>query len=143
MSKIGVGVGEEFPIDEGKPPSGPPGEGGPSHGGHGGPPPWRRNRYWHFAHHLLHVALIVAVIFALASFFHPHPFWHGYAGGPPAPGAHPFAAPYYWAPHFPFGLIAFAVLISLFVFGRHRHHHHHRHWRHWHDECPRSHREEV
>ena len=119
MTKIGVGVGEEFPVDEPPPPK---------------PDPERdaaleaRERYWR-RHHYLHVATRVAFIALIAALI----VWMFVAPLYVAPIAASGAVhhPHFFFPFFPL------LLILLFAFAWRRragcHYGHH----HWHDE-PRS-----
>ena len=103
MAKYGIGVGEEFPVDEPKNP----------------PPPeddderskmrrrWRRH---HFLHVLTRIALIALIITGIAWLFRPHYF----SPGPYAPYA------FYPYPHhffFPFFPVLLIVLL-LFAWRR-------------------------
>ena len=124
MSKIGIGVGEEFPVEDAKTPPAPP-PGGPGGGG-------REHRHgrWHGSLHILtRVAFLALVIAAIVWMFTPHYSFQGpYAQLPPR-GFYPYPHHFFFFPFFPI------LLIALFAFawrrrGCHRYHHHH----HWHDE---------
>jgi len=115
MAKFGIGVGEEFPVNE--PPARNASESDADYA--------ERRRYGRH-HHYLHLATRLAVVALIVSFivwmFIPHP---------PMPMPAGMHGPYGFHHHFffPFPLL----LIVLFVlawrgFGRrHWHHHHHRH----------------
>ena len=117
MAKFGIGVGEEFPVNE--PPARNASESDADYA--------ERRRYWR-QHHYLHLATRLAVVALIVSFivwmFIPHPPM-------PMPMPAGMHGPYGFHHHFffPFPLL----LIVLFVlawrgFGRrHWHHHHHRH----------------
>ena len=113
MSKVGIGVGEEFPL--GDPPPDPP-------------EPERRYRHggWHVALHIgLRIALIALVIAVIAWMFTG---FGAYAGhGPYAyyPGWHR----HFFFPFFPL----FLVLLLIFAFRR-RHYYGYCHFRRWRDE---------
>src|SRR5256885_2138761 len=118
MSKIGIGVGEEFPVDDAKTPPPPPPE--ESEGDDGQRRYWRRH---HWLHILTRVALIAFVIAAIVWMFTPHYFFPGpYAGVPPYR--------FYPYPHFFFFPFFPILLVAFFAFawrrrGCYRHHHHH------------------
>jgi len=119
MAKIGVGVGEEFPVDEANKAEPPPEGGGPRHAcGWGGG--WGRLGWVHFTLFvLLRLAIIALVVGAAWSLFHPYPFAYGPYGYRPYPH-------HFFFPFFPVLLIA---LFAVFLLRRgHRHR-----WRHWHD----------
>lgn len=130
MSKIGVGVGEEFPVDDAKvPPTPPP-------GGNDGNEPERR--YWRrrfFLHLLTRIAFIALVIAAIVWMFSPHYFYPGpYAHLPPF-GYYPYSHHFFF-PLFPILLIAFFA----FAWRRRGCYGYHRHWGghrrgHYHDEA--------
>ena len=124
MTKFGIGVGEDFPVDE---PNNPP-------------PPEddderrKMRRHWR-RHHSLHVltriALIALVITGIAWLFRPHYF----SAGPYAPYAfYPYPHHFYF-PFFPVLLIAVLLAFAW----RRGHCHGMRH--HWH-EHPRDDRRE-
>ena len=125
MAKFGVGVGEEFPVDE---PASPPPAGAEracGRHGHG-----RRFGWLHLTLHVLfRVAVIALVIAAAVSLLRPHD------GGISPNGFYP----YHHHGFFPFFPV---LLIVLLVFalargGRYRR------WRHWHDSPRRDGGEEV
>ena len=121
MSKFGIGVGEEFPVDDAPPPKTPPeGEN------------WRpRHSGWHFFFHVVaKLALVALVIGGLFWLFH-------------APGYGYFHGPYAFTPYphhfffFPFFPILFLVLLIGFAFRRHHHYGYGCRgdgFRRWHDE---------
>jgi hypothetical protein len=130
MAKIGVGVGEEFPVDDAQPPkSPPPGEPPPRE-------PWHHRGGWHFALHVLaRVALIALLIGGIAWLFSGHGF-HGYAYGPYA--FHPMYHRGFFFPFFPVLLI---VLLVGFAFRRHHYYGpgcYGYGMRRWHDEMHRD-----
>src|SRR5437660_1103341 len=103
MSKFGVGVGEEFPVEDAKPPQS------------GGPEQPERRRHWR-GHHLLHVltrlALIALMISAIAWLFRPHYAFY------PDP-YFPYAA--YGYPHhffFPFFPVLLVAILLAFAWRR-------------------------
>ena len=116
MTKFGIGVGEEFPVEEPPP---------------GRPDPEReaalaaRDRYRR-QHHYLHVATRIAVIALLVAFivwmFVPHP----YITAPGAVGGYGFHRHFFF-PFFPL------LLILLFAFAWRRRAGCHYRYRHWHD----------
>ena len=117
MAKFGVGVGEEFPVDEPAKSETPNSKGSGRCG-------WRghhRNHRFGWLHFGLHVvfrlAIIGLVIAAAVSLFEPHHFAD-------SPHGYPY---HHHMLFFPFLLIG---LLLLFAFRRHHHHWH----RHWHDE---------
>lgn len=130
MSKIGIGVGEEFPVDDAKaPPTPPPGD-------NDGNEPERR--YWRrrfFLHLLTRIAFIALVIAAIVWTFSPHYFYPGpYAHLPPY-GYYPYPHHFFF-PLFPILLIAFFA----FAWRRRGCYGYHRHWGdhrrgHYHDEA--------
>jgi hypothetical protein len=114
MAKLGVGVGEEFPVDEAAPRE-PASEttGAERHCGRG----WHRHRHggWHFAGHVLfRLAILALLIGWVLSFFDPHDRDH----------LHGF---YPYPHHFFFPVLGIALFLA-FAW-RHRSWHH----RHWHD----------
>ena len=120
MAKFGIGVGEDFPVDEPKPGETPQPDGarrscaGRRHG-------WRGHHRFGFLPFLFRILFVVAVIGAVSFLFHPH-FYPWY----PAP--YSYGGYYPYAPHFGFffpGLLIFVLVILAF---RHGHHHHHDHW---------------
>jgi hypothetical protein len=117
MAKFGIGVGEEFPVDE--PPARNPSENDAD---------WaERRRYWR-QHYYLHLATRLAVIALIVAFivwmFIPHATYTVPAGTPAYYGFHR----HFFFP-FPLLLILLFVL-AMRAMGRRRWHHHH----HWHDE---------
>jgi hypothetical protein len=127
MSKIGIGVGEEFPVNDAKgPPTAPTGA---PEGGNWGRRYWRRRRF--LLHVLTRIAFVALVISAMVWMFYPAP----YAQLPPY-GYYPYHRHFWFFPFFPIFLIAF------FAFawrrqGCYAHHHH------WHDHCVGDDREEA
>ena len=112
MAKFGVGVGEEFPVDE---PAQPPQQSRERYCGRHG----HRLGWLHLSLHVLfRVAIIVLVIAAAVSLFRPHPY------GPD--GFHPY--PHHFL--FPFFPVLLIVLVLAFV----RRRGFYRRRRHWHDE---------
>src|SRR5882672_2834158 len=118
MAKFGIGVGEEFPVDE---PNNPP-------------PPEndderrKMRRHWR-RHHLLHlltrIALLALIVSAIAWLFRPHYF---YAGGPYAPYAFYPYPHHFFFPVFPVLLIAFLLAFAWrrgACYGMHHHWHDH------------------
>ena len=127
MSKLGVGVGEEFPA--GEPPANLP-----------DPEPRRRRFWWPFALHVLVRLAFVALVIGLIAFA-----FHGF-GAPYAYG--PYAG---WHGHFFFPFFPLLLLVFL-IFALRRHHYcgyGHRMWRwqddmrRWHDEMHRDRGERV
>ena len=100
MAKIGVGVGEEFPVNE--PPPHPP-------------DPDRdavleaRRRYWR-SRHYLHIATRVAIIALIAAFI----VWlflpHADVAPPNAANAYPYYRHFFFFPFFPLILILLFAL---------------------------------
>jgi hypothetical protein len=101
MAKYGIGVGEEFPVDE---PNNPP------------PPEddderrkmrrrWRRH---HFLHLLTRIALIALVITGIAWLFRPHYF----SPGPYAPYAFYPYPHHFFFPFFPVLLIGLLIAFA-------------------------------
>ena len=79
MSKIGIGVGEEFPVEDAKTPPTPPQE--EPENDDGERRHWRRHRWLHI---LTRVAFIALVIAAIVWMFTPNYFLPGpYAQVPP------------------------------------------------------------
>jgi hypothetical protein len=120
MTKIGIGVGEEFPVDDATtPPALPPGD---SNDDDGGRRHWRRRVLLHV---LTRIAFISLVIAAIVWMFSPRYFY---------PGPYANLPPYYLHPHhfffFPFFPILLIALFALAWRRRGCHGHH----RHWHDE---------
>lgn len=120
MAKFGIGVGEEFPVDEAAPARPDDDE------------ERKRGRQWrlhHWLHLLTRVALIALIVSAIVWLFRPR----GFYPGPYAPYAvHLY--PY----HFLFPIFPVLLIVLLIAFAR-RHHGCYGGRRHWHDE----HREEV
>jgi hypothetical protein len=129
MTKIGIGVGEDFPVDDATtPPTPPPGNSG--HDNH-------ERRHWRrrfLLHILTRVGFIAAVIAAIVWMFSPGYFYPGpYARLPPY-GYYPYPHHFFFFPFFPILLIAIVALAW-----RRRGCYGHR--RHWHDGR-RAHRSE-
>jgi hypothetical protein len=123
MAKFGIGVGEEFPVDE--PPNPPPPDDDEER---------RRRRHWrwHFVLHLLtRVALLALIISAIVWLFRA-PHFYPYA----ADAFHPY--PY----HFFFPIFPVLLIVLLIAFAR-RHRGCYGMRRHWHHEHRGDHREEV
>jgi|HubBroStandDraft_2_1064218.scaffolds.fasta_scaffold299385_2 hypothetical protein len=103
MSKYGIGVGEEFPVDE--PPNSPPEKVDETRKRS------RSRRRYRFFHLLTRIALITLVISAIACLFGPHYY---YPGSYAPYRSYPY--PYYSYPHhffFPFfSLLLIAILIA-------------------------------
>jgi hypothetical protein len=114
MAKLGVGVGEEFPVDEAAPKDPSQTNESEPHCGRG----WGHHHgRWHFAGHVLFRLAIVGLLIAgVMSFFVRHDIHDGFHGFHPYPH------------HFFFPFLAIALLAVL-VFRRGRHH---RHWHHGH-----------
>lgn len=108
MAKFGIGVGEEFPVDDAAPRNSSASQSenpDNEHRGH-----WRGHRFLHLATRLAFLALIVAFIVWM---FVPHGHMHGFAG--------PYAFyPYHHHFFFPFFPVLLLVLLLGFAF-RHRH----------------------
>jgi len=121
MSKIGIGIGEDFPVEDAKTPPIPPPDGPQSDDA--------RRRHWRwrfFLHVLTRIAFIALIIAAIVWMFSPHYFSPGpYAHLPPY-GYYPYPHHFFF-PFFPILLIAFFV----FAWRRRGCYGHHRHW---HDE---------
>jgi hypothetical protein len=119
MAKFGVGVGEEFPVDEPSKKDAPAETAGPGRGC-GWRADWGRLGWLHVTLAVLLRVAIIGLLIAVAwSLFHPYP----YAYRPY--GYHPYSHHFFF-PFFPL------LLIVLFAFawrgGRYRR------WRRWHDE---------
>ncbi len=131
MSKIGIGVGSEFPVDDANAPPPPPANG--ATGGDNG-----RRRSWrgHLVLHILtRLAFIALVIAAIVWMFSPHYFYAGpYAQLPSR--AYPYPHHFFFFPFFPILLIALFALVwrRRGCYGRHRH---------WHDESRGDRRQEA
>jgi hypothetical protein len=125
MAKFGIGVGEEFPVDE--PANPPPADDDEER---------RRRRHWrlhHWLHLLTRVALIALIISAIVWMFRPR----GFYPGPYAPYAfHPYPH------HFFFPFFPILLVVLLIAFARRRHGCYGMR-RHWHHENRGDHREEV
>ncbi len=125
MAKYGIGVGEEFPVDE--PPQRQPTPESEEMLAE------RRRRMKH--HHILHVATRLAVIALIVSFivwmFMPHPI----AIGAAAPAGYAFHRHFFF-PFFPL-LLIFVLAMAWRRRGCHRHSYH------WHDGRRGYDREEV
>jgi hypothetical protein len=116
MAKFGIGVGEEFPVDE--PPARNPSENEADYAVRRRY--WRQHFYLHLATRLAFIALIVAFIVWM---FIPH------AAVPLADGAQGY---YGYRHHyfFPFPLLLILLFVlAMRAMGHRRWHHHH----HWHD----------
>jgi hypothetical protein len=118
MSKFGVGVGEDFPVDE--PPSPRPES-----------EEERAQRLRHRRHHhMLHIATRIAFLALIVAFivwmFVPHPYTAGPAGyGPYGYGFHRHV----FFPFFPLLLIfVLAMAWRRRCYGPYRHWHEHRHY---------------
>ena len=113
MAKFGIGVGEEFPVDEARtPPPSNPDDRERDRRRH-----WRRHGFLHLVTRVAFFALIVS---GIAWLFRPHYFY-----GPYAPYAfHPYTHHVFF-PFFPVLLIA--VLLS-FAWRRHGCYGMRRHW---------------
>jgi hypothetical protein len=138
MAKLGVGVGEEFPVDEAAPKEPAPESTGSDSGGsdsggsgrcggghwHGrGPSHWHSHGRWHFAGHVLfRLAILALLIGGALSFFGRH--FDGPHGFAPYPHHHFFFFPFFWI----------ALIVALVFW---RGHWRRRHW-HWHDEAARG-----
>ena len=127
MTKIGIGVGEEFPVDNATPSNPPPPDDEEERK--------RRRRHWRwhlFLHLLTRVALIALIVSAIVWMFRPQGFYPGpYA----ADALHPYPHHFF----FPFFPVLLIVLLIVFALRRHHHGMH----RHWHHEHRGDHREEV
>jgi hypothetical protein len=122
MTKIGIGVGEEFPVDDATTPPAPPT--GHSNDDDGRRRHWRRRFLLHI---LTRVAFIALVVAAIVWMFSPHYFYPGpYAN---LPGYYPRPHHFFFFPLFPILLIGFFAL-AWRRGGCHGHH------RHWHGERP-------
>ena len=118
MAKFGIGVGEEFPVDDAKTPNPPPSD--PDDQGRKMRRHWRRHRVLHF---VTRVALFALIVSGIAWLFRPHYFY-----GPYAPYAfHPYAHHVF----FPFVPV---LLIAVFLAFAWRRHGCYGMRRHWHDE---------
>jgi hypothetical protein len=128
MTKIGIGVGEEFPVDEPPPPPPPPTDEERN----------RRERHWrwhrrlHIATRVAFLALIVAAIFWM---FGGNHYAATDAAGAVRPYPHHFFFPFF--PIFLLLLFAFAWRRRGCYGGRSHWHHHHHHY-HRHDGDPRE-----
>ena len=124
MSKIGVGVGEEFPVEDPPPPSPPPSEEVRQRMERH----WRWHRWLHIATRIAFPALIVAAIVWM--FTGPH-----YVPTGAAADIRPYPYHFFFFPFFP--ILFFVLLFALFRrrgcyggWGYWHHHHHHYHHRH-------------
>ena len=115
MAKFGIGVGEEFPVDE--PPPRNPAESDADYA--------ERRRYWR-QHYYLHLATRLAVIALIVAFI----VWMFI---PPPMVTVPDGAHAYYGYHrhfFPFPLLFILLFVLAWrAIGHRRWHHHH----HWHD----------
>jgi hypothetical protein len=122
MTKLGVGVGEEFPVDDAKMREAPSQEdGAQTYCGRG----WHGHHHgrWHFGWHVLfRLAILGLLIGGVMSFFGWHDLHDPIHAAYPYP--HHFFAPVFWI-----------VLLVALVFWRGAWHRHH-----WHDH-PRGDRE--
>lgn len=125
MAKFGIGVGEEFPVDE--PPARNPSESDADYAERRHY--WRRHYYLHLATRLAVIALIIAFIVWM---FVPHPTYTVPAGAPAYYGYHHHFFP------FPLLMILLFALAWRALAHRRGHHHHH-----WHDGRPGHDREEA
>ena len=116
MSKLGVGVGEEFPVEDARPNEPPP------------PPAddeerrrrWRRFRFFHFLAHLALIGLVVAGIvwlFRPRTYLYPDPYLLPY-------GFYPYPHHFF----FPFFPVLFVVLLLALFWRRRGCHVRYRHW---------------
>ena len=124
MAKFGIGVGEEFPVDE--PPNPPPLDGDEEH---------KRRRHWrlhHWLHLLTRVAVLALIVSAIVWLFRA-PHFYPYAADAVRPYPHHF--------FFPFFPILLIVLLIAFARRRHGCYGMRRHWHH--HEHRGDHREEV
>src|SRR5258706_3921137 len=104
MAKFGIGVGEEFPVDEAAPPNPPPPDDDEAR---------RRRRHWrlHWVLHLLtRVALIALIVSGIVWLFRV-PHFYPYA----ADAVHPYPH------HFFFPFFPVLLILALIVFARRRH----------------------
>ena len=121
MSKIGVGVGEEFPVQDPPPPLPPPSDDErrrmERH--------WRWRRWLHVATRVAFLVLVLAAIVWM--FTGSHYAVPGTAAGAVRPYAHHFLFPFF--PIFLLLLFAFAWRRGCgWRRGWHRHHYHHHHY---------------
>src|SRR5258706_14212040 len=106
MAKFGIGVGEEFPVDEAAPPNPPPPDNDEERK--------RRRRHWrlHWVMHLLtRVALIALIVSGIVWLVRPQSFH----SGPYAPYAF-----YPYPQHFIFPLFPILLILLLFAVLRRR-----------------------
>lgn len=123
MAKFGIGVGEEFPVDE---PANPP-------------PPnddeeRRRRHHWrlhHWLHLLTRVTVLALIVSAIVWMFRA-PHFYPYAGDAVRPYPH----------HFFFPFFPILLIVLLIAFAR-RSHGCYGMRRHWHHHDRGDHREEV
>src|SRR3981081_1067961 len=111
MAKFGIGVGEEFPVDE--PPNPPIPDDDDER---------RRRHHWrlhHWLHLLTRVAVIALIISAIVWLFRA-PHFYPYAADAVRPYPHHF--------FFPFFPILLIVLLIAFERPRHAHHRMRHHW---------------
>src|SRR5215831_8168445 len=96
MTKFGVGVGEEFPVEDAKPAEPPP----PDEGAEQRWRRWRRHGFFHFLARLALIALVVAAIVWLSGprvYVYPDPYLLPY-------GPYPYARHFFF-PFFPLLLV--------------------------------------
>jgi cytochrome b subunit of formate dehydrogenase len=124
MTKIGIGVGEEFPVDEAAPPVPPENDDERRERRRR----WRRHRILHL---VTRVALIALIVSGIAWLLRP-----GFYTGPVGPYAfHPYTH------HFFFPFFPILLIVLLFALVRRRHGCYGMH-RHWHDHEHRGDRRE-
>ena len=124
MAKYGVGVGEDFPVEEPKNP--PPPEDDDERRKH-----WRHRRRHYLLHVLTRVALIALIISAIAWLFRPQYF----SPGPYAPYAFYPYPHHFFFPFFPVLLITLLIVFAVRRGGCYGGR------RHWHDGPRDDHRE--
>ncbi len=116
MSKVGIGVGEEFPLGDPPPDTSEP-ERPHRHAG------------WHLALNIaLRLALLALIIAGIVWMF------TGF-------GVHPGYAPYGYHRHFFFPFFPLLLVLLLIFAFRRRHYYGYCHFRRWHDELHRGHGE--
>ena len=113
MAKFGIGVGEEFPVDEARPPEPPPPNELERRRRH-----WRRFRFLHLLTRIAVLALIVSGIvwlFRPRAYFYPDPYLLPY-------GPYPH---HFFFPFFPLLLIGLLIAVAWHrrgCYGMHRWH---------------------
>ena len=123
MAKFGIGVGEEFPVDDASPRNPQPPRKDDSE-------ERRRRRRWHVVHLLTRFVFLALIVSLIVWLFVPHGHMHDYLGHDyfGHDSFYPYHHHFFLFPWFPILLIVF-----LFAFARRRHgcygpYHWHRDW---------------